>query len=26
MQKVGFVYERDGEWCGLPHVFYRLTA
>jgi [ribosomal protein S5]-alanine N-acetyltransferase len=26
MEKVGFVYERDGEWCGLPHVFYRLRA
>jgi RimJ/RimL family protein N-acetyltransferase len=26
MEKVGFVYERDGEWAGLPHVFYRLTV
>jgi [ribosomal protein S5]-alanine N-acetyltransferase len=26
MQKAGFVYERDGIWADLPHVFYRLTA
>jgi [ribosomal protein S5]-alanine N-acetyltransferase len=26
MEKVGFIYERDGEWAGLPHVFYRLRA
>jgi ribosomal-protein-alanine N-acetyltransferase len=26
MEKVGFIYERDGIWAGLPHVFYRLTA
>jgi [ribosomal protein S5]-alanine N-acetyltransferase len=25
MEKVGFVYERDGVWADLPHVFYRLT-
>jgi [ribosomal protein S5]-alanine N-acetyltransferase len=25
MEKVGFVYERDGIWADLPHVFYRLT-
>lgn len=24
MQKLGFVYERDGEHADLPHVFYRL--
>jgi RimJ/RimL family protein N-acetyltransferase/GrpB-like predicted nucleotidyltransferase (UPF0157 family) len=24
MEKVGFLYERDGEHAGLPHVFYRL--
>lgn len=24
MEKVGFRYERDGEYAGLPHVFYRL--
>jgi RimJ/RimL family protein N-acetyltransferase len=26
MEKVGFRYERDGEYAELPHVFYRLTA
>jgi RimJ/RimL family protein N-acetyltransferase len=26
MEKVGFVYERDGDWANRPHVFYRLTA
>jgi len=26
MEKAGFVFERDGDWCGLPHRFYRLTA
>lgn len=26
MEKLGFVYERDGQHAGLPHVFYRLTA
>ena len=25
MQKAGFVFERNGEWFGVPHVFYRLT-
>jgi ribosomal-protein-alanine N-acetyltransferase len=25
MEKVGFVYERDGTWADLPHVFFRLT-
>ena len=25
-EKAGFVYERDGTWADLPHVFYRLTA
>lgn len=25
MQKLDFVFERDGEHAGLPHVFYRLT-
>ena len=24
MEKAGLRYERDGEWAGLPHVFYRL--
>jgi RimJ/RimL family protein N-acetyltransferase len=24
MEKAGFRYERDGEYAGLPHVFYRL--
>jgi RimJ/RimL family protein N-acetyltransferase len=23
MEKVGFRYERDIEWAGLPHVLYR---
>ena len=26
MEKVGFQYERDILYVGLPHVFYRLTA
>ena len=26
MEKVGFGYERDFEWAGLPHVLYRLPA
>lgn len=26
MEKAGFRYERDGEWAGHPHVFYRITA
>jgi RimJ/RimL family protein N-acetyltransferase len=26
MQKAGFVYERDGVFADMPHVFYRLTA
>jgi RimJ/RimL family protein N-acetyltransferase len=26
MEKVGFVYERDGVWADLPHIFFRLTA
>ena len=26
MEKAGFVYERDGTYANLPHVFYRLTA
>jgi RimJ/RimL family protein N-acetyltransferase len=26
MEKVGFLYERDGLHADLPHVFYRLTA
>jgi ribosomal-protein-alanine N-acetyltransferase len=26
MEKAGFVYERDGIFADLPHVFYRLTA
>jgi RimJ/RimL family protein N-acetyltransferase len=25
MHKVGFEYERDGDWAGRPHVFYRLS-
>lgn len=24
MEKVGFTYERDGTFAGLPHVFYRM--
>ena len=26
MEKAGFVYERDGTFADLPHVFYRLTS
>jgi RimJ/RimL family protein N-acetyltransferase len=26
MEKAGFVYDHDGIWADLPHVFYRLTA
>jgi len=26
MEKAGFVYERDGVYADLPHVFYRLSA
>jgi hypothetical protein len=26
MEKVGFVYDHDGTWVDLPHVFCRLTA
>lgn len=26
MEKAGFVYERDGVYADLPHVFYRLTV
>jgi len=25
MEKVGFVFERDGYWADLPHVFFRLV-
>ena len=25
MERLGMTYERDGEYAGLPHVFYRLT-
>ena len=25
MEKAGFLYERDGVYADLPHVFYRLT-
>jgi len=25
MDKLGMQYERDGEYAGVPHVFYRLT-
>ena len=24
MEKAGFVYERDVEYAGLPHVLYRI--
>ena len=26
MDKLGFQYERDFEFAGLPHRFYRLVA
>ena len=26
MEKVGFVYEKDAEWAGMPHVLCRLRA
>jgi RimJ/RimL family protein N-acetyltransferase len=26
LEKVGFVFERDGYWADLPHVFFRLMA
>ena len=26
MEKLGFEYERDLEYAGMPHVLYRLTA
>lgn len=26
MEKVGFTHERNAEYAGLPHTFYRLTA
>ncbi len=26
MERLGFVYERDVMWAGMPHVLYRLTA
>jgi RimJ/RimL family protein N-acetyltransferase len=26
MEKVGFVFEREGYWANLPHVFFRLKA
>ncbi len=26
MEKVGFRYEKDFVWCGLPHVLYRLKG
>ena len=26
MEKVGFVFEREGIWADLPHIFYRLTV
>jgi RimJ/RimL family protein N-acetyltransferase len=25
MEKVGFMFEREGYWADLPHVFYRLV-
>src|SRR5438105_401177 len=24
MEKAGFTFEREGEWAGYPHIFYRL--
>lgn len=26
MERLGFAYERDVMWAGMPHVLYRLTA
>ena len=26
MEKAGFIYERDGTYADLPHVFYRLSS
>ncbi len=26
MERLGFVYERDVIWAGMPHVLYRLSA
>lgn len=26
MERLGFIYERDVVWAGMPHVLYRLTA